>query len=204
MILQVNPVRLFILILRKTFKIIIFIICINTAFSKEMSSYFSLKNTNVVRQTKKNSCGAAALSTMLKYKFNIEHASENDILAKMNYIGEEASFLDIKKVALMYNIESVGLSLTIDELLNIKKPVIAYVNTVMNDDHFVIINGFSENFIFISDPAFGNYSLNINEFKKMWALKDNKGDILYLYDKLGRLGDLPNNIEKKHRIYLWR
>lgn len=172
----------FISILKKIFKINLLFLSSYT-LSKDITSYYEIRNFNVIRQTKDNSCGAAALATILKYKFKIDNINEEIILSKMKKPDEEASFFDLKKISNIFNIKAIGLSLTIDELLNIKKTVIAYVNTTLNNDHFVVINGFNKNTILISDPAVGNYSLTISDFDKIWSLRDNGiGDILYLYN----------------------
>ncbi|OOF71179.1 hypothetical protein BKG89_01340 [Rodentibacter caecimuris] len=192
----------FISILKKIFKINLLFLS-SYALAKDITSYNEIRNFNVIRQTKDNSCGAAALATILKYKFNIHNVNEEIILSKMKNPDKEASFFELKKISNIFNINAIGLALTINELLNIKKPVIAYVNTTLNNDHFVIINGFNKNTILISDPAVGNYSLSISDFEKIWSLRDNgKGDILYLYNDSMDAVEFIENFEKKHRIFL--
>lgn len=83
------------LILRKICNII-FLLCISDyILAREIISYNEFKNFNVIRQTKNNSCGAAALATMLKYKFHISEITEDIILSKMKNQNKEASFFDL-------------------------------------------------------------------------------------------------------------
>ncbi|KGQ63792.1 hypothetical protein IO43_07265 [Gallibacterium anatis 7990] len=191
------------LILRKICNII-FLLCISDyILAREIISYNEFKNFNVIRQTKNNSCGAAALATMLKYKFHISEITEDIILSKMKNQNKEASFFDLVQISKTFNINAIGLSLTLKELLNIKKPVIAYVNNNLNNDHFIIINGIVNKEILISDPAIGNYSLKADDFEKIWLLRDNKkGDILYLYSDSKDYLEFIDNIEIKHRLFL--
>ncbi|MGR6681069.1 C39 family peptidase, partial [Avibacterium paragallinarum] len=172
----------FTLTLRRICDIILLLCISDSLLAKEISSYNELKNFNVIRQTKTNSCGAAALATMLKYKFHLSEINEDVILSKMKNKNEEASFFELAKISKTFNINAIGISLTLKELLNIKQPVIAYVNNNLNNDHFVIINGIINKELLISDPAIGNYSLRASDFEKIWMLRDGeKGDILYLY-----------------------
>lgn len=78
--------------------------------ARDIVSYNEIKNFNVIRQTKYNSCGAAALATMLKYKFKINYINENYILSKMTQPDKEASFFDLKKISKEFNINAIGLS----------------------------------------------------------------------------------------------
>lgn len=191
------------LILRKICNII-FLLCISDyILAREIISYNEFKNFNVIRQTRNNSCGAAALATMLKYKFHINEINEDIILSKMINKNKEASFFDLVQISKTFNINAIGLSLTLNELLNIKKPVIAYVNNSLNNDHFIIINGIVNKEILISDPAIGNYSLKADDFEKIWLLRDHKkGDILYLYRDSKDYLEFIDNIEIKHRLFL--
>lgn len=174
----------FTLTLRRICDIILLLCISDSLLAKEISSYNELKNFNVIRQTKTNSCGAAALATMLKYKFHLSEINEDVILSKMKNKNEEASFFELAKISKTFNINAIGISLTLKELLNIKQPVIAYVNNNLNNDHFVIINGIINKELLISDPAIGNYSLRASDFEKIWMLRDGeKGDILYLYSE---------------------
>ncbi|AZI13535.1 C39 family peptidase [Avibacterium paragallinarum] len=193
----------FTLTLRRICDIILLLCISDSLLAKEISSYNELKNFNVIRQTKTNSCGAAALATMLKYKFHLSEINEDVILSKMKNKNEEASFFELAKISKTFNINAIGISLTLKELLNIKQPVIAYVNNNLNNDHFVIINGIINKELLISDPAIGNYSLRASDFEKIWMLRDGeKGDILYLYSEKKDYLEFIDNIEKKHRIFL--
>nr|AAQ73623.1 HmcC [Avibacterium paragallinarum] len=193
----------FTLTLRRICDIILLLCISGSLLAKEISSYNELKNFNVIRQTKTNSCGAAALATMLKYKFHLSEINEDVILSKMKNKNEEASFFELAKISKTFNINAIGISLTLKELLNIKQPVIAYVNNNLNNDHFVIINGIINKELLISDPAVGNYSLRASDFEKIWILREGeKGDVLYLYSEKKDYLEFIDNIEKKHRISL--
>ncbi|MFZ7286266.1 C39 family peptidase [Avibacterium gallinarum] len=193
----------FTLTLRRICDIILLLCISGSLLAKEISSYNELKNFNVIRQTKTNSCGAAALATMLKYKFHLSEINEDVILSKMKNKNEEASFFELAKISKTFNINAIGISLTLKELLNIKQPVIAYVNNNLNNDHFIIINGIINKELLISDPAVGNYSLRASDFEKIWILREGeKGDVLYLYSEKKDYLEFIDNIEKKHRISL--
>ncbi|CBW29697.1 C39 family peptidase [Haemophilus influenzae] len=191
------------LTLRKIYNLII-LLCISDYISaREIVSYNEFKNFNIIRQTKNNSCGAAALATMLKYKFHISEINEDTILYKLKNPNEEASFFELARISKEFNINAIGLALTLKELLNINKPVIAYVNNSLNNDHFIIINGIFNKELLISDPAIGNYSLKVSDFEKIWLLRnDKKGDILYLHRDSKDHLEFIDNIKTKHRLLL--
>ncbi|TMQ36549.1 hemin receptor [Haemophilus influenzae biotype aegyptius] len=141
LIQQVIQVLQSTLTLRKIYNLII-LLCISDYISaREIVSYNEFKNFNIIRQTKNNSCGAADLATMLKYKFHISEINEDTILYKLKNPNEETSFFELARISKEFNINAIGLALMLKELLNINKPVIAYVNNSLNNDHFIIING---------------------------------------------------------------
>lgn len=148
-----------------------------------MIDYSTQRDQELIRQTKQYSCGSAALATLMKYYVGFENFTESTALEKLALDKDrEISLFEIKEVIKLYGFDSVGLEIMKDDILKIQKPVIAYIKTPLNADHFVVIKGIYRNKIFIGDPAIGNYFLTSKQFFKVWLI-DNTDSGLVLFIK---------------------
>lgn len=151
-----------------------------------------IKMQGIQRQTLDYSCGAAALSLLLKNYF--EDDREEEVLLKdITYrLSEEEildrmvkgfSMLDLKNTAQRLGYIVDGVMLPQEIVTELKGPVIILLRK--NDlNHFVVLKKVTQGRAFIADPARGHLRLPLYELFAQW-----KGEALIL----GREGfGLPN------------
>jgi len=142
---------------------------------KHVTSFQELRQRKLVRQGWDISCGAAALSTLLKYHHEND-VSEATIVVSIlkntdpKRVRERGGFslLDLKRFvqAIGYVGKGYG-ELTLPDLVNFKVPSILPVR-IKDYDHFVVFRGMAGSRIFIGDPAFGNLTMTQEQFEKIW------------------------------------
>src|SRR5262249_19105247 len=121
-----------------------------------------------------NSCGAAALATLLTYQL-LNPVNEKQVATGMLRKTDPLrvkhrggfSLLDMKRYAttLGYSAEGYG-KLTVDNLRKFA-PVIVPVN-LEGYDHFVIFRGVAAGRVVLADPAYGNRTVALAEFERGW------------------------------------
>ena len=155
---------------------------------KRVKSFKDLKFTNIVRQTRDYSCGAASIATILTYYIGRETSEEevlNTILSNADDIKAQRikdkglSLLDLKNYG-----ESIGYKVTgykLPDHRNITKLKIPAIVLIEQKgiSHFVVVKGTIGQDVFIADPARGNMKLSLEEFGKTW------GNIILLCTKPG-------------------
>jgi len=181
-----------------TWSITLFMICVLSINAFAQTPYFKLTPMNQIkmqgiqRQTLDYSCGAAALSLLLKNYF--EDDREEEVLLKdITYrLSEEEildrmvkgfSMLDLKNTAQRLGYIVDGVMLPQEIVTELKGPVIILLRK--NDlNHFVVLKKVTQGRAFIADPARGHLRLPLYELFAQW-----KGEALIL----GREGfGLPN------------
>lgn len=145
-----------------------------------------------MRQKYDFSCGAAALTTLMRhyYKLNVtEESVVNFIIHKRGT--DEAikrykekkgfSLLDLKTAAASVGFKAVAYSeMTLADLVELKSPAIVPIRT-RTYDHFVVFRGVREDRVFLTDPIIGNTSMKAGNFVAAWRngigmiLKSKKG-----------------------------
>lgn len=153
-----------------------------------VTSLLELRHNNVVIQEWDLSCGAAALTTLLRYQHGMDFTEKEVALAMINrteYIAnpdllkvrQGFSLLDLKLFA-----DSTGLlgngfgGLDFDDLLAMA-PVLVPVN-LEGYNHFVVFRGVAANRVLLADPAWGNRTMSKEEFLHSW----------FEIGRLGRVG----------------
>lgn len=143
--------------------------------SKHITSFQELRQRKLVRQGWDISCGAAALSTLLKYHLenNVSEASivvsilKNTDPKRVRARGG-FSLLDLKRFVQAVGYVGKGYGeLTLLDLVNFKIPSILPVR-IKDYNHFVVFRGMAGGRIFIGDPAFGNLTMTKEQFEKIW------------------------------------
>lgn len=166
------------------------IIYINNHVSNiKIKSWKELRDYNIEKQDLDFSCGAASIATLINgyYKKSI---TERDVLKIMHKEDMMASFDDMQKALNKLGFQSKGYAISLETLIKLKIPVIAYIKH-RNNDHFTVISGINKNFVRISDPSLGRKTLSIQQFKKMWETRADekfKGKILVILSN-GQLMD---------------
>lgn len=146
--------------------------------AEPVRSLAELREEYVVKQQWDLSCGAAALTTLLKYQHG-EDISEREIALKLmkrkEYVDapqlvqlrEGFSLFDLKRVATEVGYQAEGFGrMTFEDLIR-KSPIIVPIRT-KGYNHFVIVRGAYAGRVLLSDPAWGNRTMEVNSFLEKW------------------------------------
>ena len=171
----------------------------------------------VVHQSVDFSCGAATVATILQYYYG-QPVTEKDAIMGMFALGDRAkirqmgfSLLDMKNFAEKLHYKAVGYKITeVDKLKELKVPVIALIDT-QTYKHFVVIRKVTDDYVYLSDPSWGNRRMKLNDFGKVWnniilaisgpRLADASG--LYTGDYRLRLATWPYVIRTEGILGYW-
>jgi predicted double-glycine peptidase len=141
--------------------------------SKPVRSMRELRFDNIVRQERDFTCGAAALSTILRHVYG-RTSSERDIIEDMlkhtdlKTVQENGfSLLDIKKYVERIGLRGRGYHVDSNSLLALKIPVIA-LQSSRGYSHFVVVKRVRDGIVYLADPALGQRHMPLNEFVDAW------------------------------------
>ncbi len=135
-----------------------------------------LRNENVVMQQRDFSCGAAALATVLNYYWgeNVSETALLVIIAKLlspqelqDRVLNGLTLTDLKNVAQVGGYTAVLGKLSIEKLAESKLPLVVAI-TVNDYDHFVVVRGMDDEFVYIADPIYGKKKELIEVFEDQW------------------------------------
>lgn len=142
----------------------------------QVKSIKQLKMQGIERQTLDYSCGAAALSILLKDYFGDSY-EEKDILADIIFrlssdemtdrIKDGFSMLDLKRVAERLGYDAQGIMLPIEATSKLPGPVIILLRR-KTLNHFVVLKGVVDGRAFIADPARGHLRVPLYELQQEW------------------------------------
>jgi len=159
---------------------------------KRVRTFKDLKEEHAVRQKYDFSCGAAALTTLLKHYFKLNVSEESVVAFIIHKHGKEEairrykekqgfSLLDLKTAAASVGFKSVAYSeMTLADLVELNAPAIVPIRT-RTYDHFVVFRGVREDRVFLTDPIAGNTTMKAGNFVDAWRngvgmiLKSKKG-----------------------------
>ncbi len=151
-------------------------------------SLLELRREGVVTQQWDLSCGAAALTTLLKYQYGetlSERAVATALMRREEYIanpdlvrfGNGFSLLDLKRYVEGRGYVGRGYGkMNQDDLIELA-PLIVPVN-LLGYDHFVVFRGIARDRVLLADPAWGNRTMPWAKFEAAWID----------YPELGRVG----------------
>lgn len=141
-------------------------------------SVLEMRQHDVIIQSWDLSCGAAALATLLKYEFG-EPVTEKDIarglMSRGEYVKNPAlvqiregfSLLDLKRYVEAHGFKGEGFGqLDFNDLIE-QAPIMVPVDA-LGYNHFVIFRGVYGDRVLLADPAWGNRTMTIDKFKRMW------------------------------------
>lgn len=136
----------------------------------QVKSWKELRDDNIVKQDLDYSCGAASVATLLN-QFFYQNITEEQILKIMDKGDLKASFLDMQKALNKLGYNSQGLAVSYNTLSSLKAPVIVYIKH-RKTDHFSVIRGINEQFIWLADPSLGNRILSKEQFLEVWQTRN--------------------------------
>jgi hypothetical protein len=151
-------------------------------------SLLEMRQERVVVQQWDLSCGAAALSTLLKYQYG-EAVTEREIALQLfkreEYLANPSlvaarqgfSLLDLKRITDARGYKGIGLgNLKLQDLIA-RAPLIVPIS-LHGYNHFVVFRGALNGQVLLADPAWGNRTMPVETFERVWIE----------YPKMGKLG----------------
>ena len=141
-------------------------------------SLLEIRQQNIVMQEWDLSCGAAALTTILRYQYGDSVTEKEVALGLIDrdiYIEnpdlvrlrQGFSLLDLKRYVDARGYKGLGFGhMTLDDLVK-RAPILVPIN-VFGYNHFVIFRGTMHNRVLLADPAWGNRTMTVSEFEDAW------------------------------------
>lgn len=143
-----------------------------------VQSLLEIRRQNVVIQQWDLSCGAAALTTLLKYQHG-EPVTEKMVAASLmrrpEYIAhpeliqlrEGFSLLDIKRDVDARGYKGAGLGrMELQDAIE-RAPLLVPIQ-VNGYNHFVVFRGVAHGYVLLADPAWGNRTMAQGDFLRSW------------------------------------
>jgi NHLM bacteriocin system ABC transporter peptidase/ATP-binding protein len=115
------------------------------------------KKVPTILQMEATECGAASLAMVLAYYKKYITLEELRISCGVSRDGSKAN--NVLKAARKYGMTAKGYSKSPEDLRNIKTPVILH----WNYNHFLVLEGFKGNDVYLSDPASGKRRVSRQE-----------------------------------------
>lgn len=143
-----------------------------------VKSLLEMRHDGAVVQQWDLSCGAAALATLLNFQYGdavTEREVATGLIRRKEYIDnpdlvrwrQGFSLLDMKRFVETRGYVGVGYGkLQLDEL-NALAPIIVAINPI-GYNHFVVFRGIVGGNVLLADPAFGNRTMTLEKFARVW------------------------------------
>ena len=126
-----------------------------------------MKKHLIVKQDGCKECGAASLLSIIRY-YN-GNMPINKLVEMTNTDKTGTNFYYLKEAASKIGLESIGYKIeNFEQLSEINKPFLCQLIN-HNYEHFVVVYSIKRNRIIMMDPAVGERTVSIDEFKNLWT-----------------------------------
>lgn len=139
-----------------------------------VQSFSERRFSSTIEQQFDFSCGSAALATLLTFSYD-DPVTEQQVFTGMFRHGNPQlietsgfSLLDMKNYLARHGYESAGFRAPLAKLAQVSLPAIVLINE-SGYNHFVVVRGFHDGDIILSDPAVGLKVESIKRFENQWS-----------------------------------